>query len=154
MPQLYITGQQRQNFNTKVFWGWTLNSIFHSLVLYWLPLQGTGCLLACMQTALVPCLHDHFPSQSPYLYPLSPCLHPLASSQRHRLTLPCLAFKYGVIHGDGTVTGQWVFGHVVYSVVVYTVILKVYQQLFLFATGVVAPSPCSASKAHVSYQHM
>eukprot|EP00730_Choanoeca_flexa_P004838 TRINITY_DN11817_c0_g1_i2.p1 TRINITY_DN11817_c0_g1~~TRINITY_DN11817_c0_g1_i2.p1 ORF type:complete len:1157 (+),score=344.14 TRINITY_DN11817_c0_g1_i2:140-3610(+) len=73
MPQLYITGQKRLNFNTRVFWGWTFNSIYHSLMLYWLPLQ---------------------------------------------------AFKQGAIHADGVITGQWLFGHVVYSIVIYTVILK------------------------------
>ncbi|EDQ89125.1 uncharacterized protein MONBRDRAFT_8524 [Monosiga brevicollis MX1] len=73
IPSLYQYGQKRQNFNTWVFWGWTLNSIYHSLLLYWLPLE---------------------------------------------------AFKHDNIQNDGTVTGQWFFGHVVYSIVIYTVILK------------------------------
>ena len=31
-PQLYILGQQGEFFNVKIFWGWTVNAIFHSVV--------------------------------------------------------------------------------------------------------------------------
>jgi phospholipid-transporting ATPase len=40
VPHLYKSGQRRKHFNTKVFWSWTLNAIYHSLLLFWLPLQG------------------------------------------------------------------------------------------------------------------
>lgn len=44
VPHLYKSGQKRKHFNTKVFWSWTVNAIYHSLLLFWLPLQGTICL--------------------------------------------------------------------------------------------------------------
>ncbi|KAJ3339680.1 hypothetical protein HDU93_007906 [Gonapodya sp. JEL0774] len=34
-PQLYLTGQRGQFFNVRIFWGWTFNAIFHSLLLYY-----------------------------------------------------------------------------------------------------------------------
>ncbi|EGD72161.1 hypothetical protein PTSG_00182 [Salpingoeca rosetta] len=73
MPHLYKSGPRREHFNTRVFWGWTLNSIFHSVILFWLPLE---------------------------------------------------MFRGDTITADGQVGGQWVLGHVVYSIVVYTVTLK------------------------------
>eukprot|EP00043_Microstomoeca_roanoka_P004522 m.50266 g.50266 ORF g.50266 m.50266 type:complete len:1089 (-) comp12533_c0_seq3:442-3708(-) len=73
MPHLYKSGQRREHFNSRVFWGWTLNSIYHSVILYWLPLK---------------------------------------------------MFGNGMLTADGQVGGQWVLGHVVYSIVVYTVTLK------------------------------
>lgn len=36
-----------------------------------------------------------------------------------------VVFKYGTVQRDGVTSGQWLFGHVVYSIVVYTVTLKV-----------------------------
>ncbi|XP_076070269.1 putative phospholipid-transporting ATPase IA isoform X5 [Mytilus galloprovincialis] len=36
-PALYKASQQAELFNVKVFWMWILNSIFHSVLLFWLP---------------------------------------------------------------------------------------------------------------------
>ncbi|KNC46549.1 uncharacterized protein AMSG_02984 [Thecamonas trahens ATCC 50062] len=35
-PELYWAGRNRELFNTKVFWSWCANAVFHSLVLYFL----------------------------------------------------------------------------------------------------------------------
>eukprot|EP01137_Pigoraptor_chileana_P033308 Opistho-2@23991 len=40
VPQLYSIGQTNSRFNTRVFWGWCANAIFHSLLLFWLPLAA------------------------------------------------------------------------------------------------------------------
>nr|CAG4640624.1 EOG090X00X3 [Eulimnadia texana] len=37
-PQLYKPSQSDQLFNVKVFWMWTFKAVFHSMVLFWLPL--------------------------------------------------------------------------------------------------------------------
>ncbi|XP_054754666.1 probable phospholipid-transporting ATPase IA isoform X2 [Lytechinus pictus] len=34
-PQLYKSSQNAEYFNSKVFWMWTLNSVFHSILIYW-----------------------------------------------------------------------------------------------------------------------
>ncbi|XP_072554094.1 probable phospholipid-transporting ATPase IA isoform X1 [Paramormyrops kingsleyae] len=39
-PQLYKTSQNAMGFNTKVFWGHCLNGLFHSIILFWFPLQA------------------------------------------------------------------------------------------------------------------
>ena len=36
-PALYKSSQQAELFNVKVFWMWIFNSIFHSILLFWLP---------------------------------------------------------------------------------------------------------------------
>eukprot|EP01113_Clastostelium_recurvatum_P017915 TRINITY_DN2113_c0_g1_i1.p1 TRINITY_DN2113_c0_g1~~TRINITY_DN2113_c0_g1_i1.p1 ORF type:complete len:1143 (-),score=265.23 TRINITY_DN2113_c0_g1_i1:444-3872(-) len=36
-PQLYRTGPEKYHFNTKVFWGWVGNGLFHSLLIYTFP---------------------------------------------------------------------------------------------------------------------
>lgn len=33
-PMLYLMGQQKEFFNVKVFWSWTLNGFIHSLILF------------------------------------------------------------------------------------------------------------------------
>ena len=35
-PALYKSSQSSRNFNVKVFWLWIINSIFHSILLFWL----------------------------------------------------------------------------------------------------------------------
>jgi phospholipid-transporting ATPase len=35
-PKLYKVSQSAQHYNTKVFWIWILNAVFHSLVAFWL----------------------------------------------------------------------------------------------------------------------
>ena len=37
-PALYKPSQNADLFNVKVFWVWILNSLAHSVLLYWLPL--------------------------------------------------------------------------------------------------------------------
>jgi phospholipid-transporting ATPase len=37
-PALYKPSQNADLFNVKVFWVWILNSLGHSVLLYWLPL--------------------------------------------------------------------------------------------------------------------
>ncbi|KAK6645447.1 hypothetical protein RUM43_001724 [Polyplax serrata] len=37
-PKLYKPSQNAQYFNFRVFWVWILNALFHSLLLFWLPL--------------------------------------------------------------------------------------------------------------------
>ncbi|XP_055492870.1 phospholipid-transporting ATPase IA isoform X2 [Leucoraja erinacea] len=39
-PELYKTSQNALNFNTKVFWVHCLNGLFHSIILFWFPLQA------------------------------------------------------------------------------------------------------------------
>eukprot|EP01132_Coremiostelium_polycephalum_P005005 gene5005-6233_t len=36
-PQLYQTGIKRYYFNIRVFWGWVLNGLYHSFILYAFP---------------------------------------------------------------------------------------------------------------------
>eukprot|EP00055_Hartaetosiga_balthica_P013214 m.66930 g.66930 ORF g.66930 m.66930 type:complete len:1162 (+) comp8199_c0_seq1:30-3515(+) len=76
IPSLYRSGQRREHFNSKVFWVWTINSIYHSIILFFLPMRM---------------LRDE------------------------------------TLVANGTAAGQWVIGHIVYSVVVYTVTLKAAQ---------------------------
>ncbi|CAH1113541.1 unnamed protein product [Psylliodes chrysocephalus] len=45
-PQLYKPSQNGEMFNIKVFWVWIFNGIFHSALLFWLP------LLACQNDVL------------------------------------------------------------------------------------------------------
>ncbi|KAG1140735.1 hypothetical protein G6F38_008904 [Rhizopus arrhizus] len=40
-PQMYMLGQNNEFFNQKKFWGWFLNAVFHSLILFFL---GVGAL--------------------------------------------------------------------------------------------------------------
>ncbi|EDV24838.1 uncharacterized protein TRIADDRAFT_25047, partial [Trichoplax adhaerens] len=35
-PKLYKETQKNDTYNTKVFWLWTLNAVFHTLVIFWL----------------------------------------------------------------------------------------------------------------------
>ncbi|XP_045203321.2 probable phospholipid-transporting ATPase IA isoform X3 [Mercenaria mercenaria] len=37
-PELYKSSQNAQQFNVKVFWMWIANSIFHSILLFWMPI--------------------------------------------------------------------------------------------------------------------
>ncbi|XP_033111210.1 phospholipid-transporting ATPase IB-like [Anneissia japonica] len=37
-PQLYKPSQNAKYFNTKVFWMWTVNSIIHSLLIFWISI--------------------------------------------------------------------------------------------------------------------
>lgn len=37
-PKLYSQGSN--NFNVKVFWIWIANAMFHSVLLFWLPLYA------------------------------------------------------------------------------------------------------------------
>ncbi|XP_029582749.1 phospholipid-transporting ATPase IA-like [Salmo trutta] len=37
-PELYKTSQNAMGFNTKVFWAHCLNGLFHSVILFWVPL--------------------------------------------------------------------------------------------------------------------
>ena len=37
-PALYKPSQNADLFNVKVFWVWIINSLGHSVLLYWLPL--------------------------------------------------------------------------------------------------------------------
>uniref|UniRef100_A0A8C9VG64 Phospholipid-transporting ATPase n=1 Tax=Scleropages formosus TaxID=113540 RepID=A0A8C9VG64_SCLFO len=39
-PELYKTSQNALGFNTKVFWAHCLNGLFHSVILFWFPLQA------------------------------------------------------------------------------------------------------------------
>ncbi|XP_059845097.1 probable phospholipid-transporting ATPase IA isoform X3 [Hypanus sabinus] len=39
-PELYKTSQNALNFNTKVFWVHCLNGLFHSIILFWFPLEA------------------------------------------------------------------------------------------------------------------
>ena len=41
-PELYWAGRNRELFNTKVFWSWCANAVFHSLVLYFFVTGGLG----------------------------------------------------------------------------------------------------------------
>ncbi|KAL3880445.1 hypothetical protein ACJMK2_032682, partial [Sinanodonta woodiana] len=36
-PELYKSSQNAEQFNSKVFWMWIFNSIFHSILLFWMP---------------------------------------------------------------------------------------------------------------------
>ncbi|KNC84425.1 hypothetical protein SARC_03353 [Sphaeroforma arctica JP610] len=36
IPQLYRSGINSEFFNTRVFWQWTLNSVYHSAVVFWI----------------------------------------------------------------------------------------------------------------------
>uniref|UniRef100_A0A4W3IKG2 Phospholipid-transporting ATPase n=1 Tax=Callorhinchus milii TaxID=7868 RepID=A0A4W3IKG2_CALMI len=38
-PELYKASQNTLNFNTKVFWVYCLNGLFHSFILFWFPLK-------------------------------------------------------------------------------------------------------------------
>ncbi|CAO3683743.1 unnamed protein product [Rhizopus stolonifer] len=40
-PQMYMLGQSNEFFNQKKFWGWFMNAVFHSLVLFFI---GVGAL--------------------------------------------------------------------------------------------------------------
>lgn len=47
-PTLYKLSQDRASFSVRVFWVWILQALFHSLVLYFLPMalfHGGGCAL-------------------------------------------------------------------------------------------------------------
>ncbi|KAL7751308.1 aminophospholipid translocase [Sorochytrium milnesiophthora] len=35
-PQMYTLGQRGEFFNVKIFWSWTLNALWHSIILYFL----------------------------------------------------------------------------------------------------------------------
>ncbi|CAD5116238.1 DgyrCDS5149 [Dimorphilus gyrociliatus] len=37
-PQLYRTSQLSETFNVKVFWFWIMNAVYHSILLFWMPL--------------------------------------------------------------------------------------------------------------------
>lgn len=37
-PVLYVPSQQGLLFNVRVFWVWAVNSILHSVLLFWLPM--------------------------------------------------------------------------------------------------------------------
>ncbi|XP_034064076.1 phospholipid-transporting ATPase IA isoform X1 [Gymnodraco acuticeps] len=39
-PELYKTSQNAMGFNTKVFWAHCLNGLFHSVILFWIPLKA------------------------------------------------------------------------------------------------------------------
>ncbi|XP_046878936.1 phospholipid-transporting ATPase IA isoform X1 [Hypomesus transpacificus] len=39
-PELYKTSQNAMGFNTKVFWAHCLNGLFHSVILFWVPLRA------------------------------------------------------------------------------------------------------------------
>eukprot|EP00096_Caligus_rogercresseyi_P008494 TRINITY_DN273_c0_g1_i2.p1 TRINITY_DN273_c0_g1~~TRINITY_DN273_c0_g1_i2.p1 ORF type:complete len:807 (-),score=211.18 TRINITY_DN273_c0_g1_i2:567-2987(-) len=41
-PELYMETQRSEFFNHCVFWRWIINSIFHSVVLYWYPMKAYG----------------------------------------------------------------------------------------------------------------
>ncbi|KAI9019832.1 aminophospholipid-transporting P-type ATPase [Hyaloraphidium curvatum] len=41
-PQLYKAGQKSIFFNVAVFWGWTLNAVFHSAMMYYLTCLAWG----------------------------------------------------------------------------------------------------------------
>eukprot|EP00158_Paraphelidium_tribonemae_P009548 Partr_v1_DN28896_c2_g1_i2_m34255 putative phospholipid-transporting ATPase len=34
-PQLYMLGQDREFFNVRTFWGWTINAFYHSVILFY-----------------------------------------------------------------------------------------------------------------------
>eukprot|EP00163_Fabomonas_tropica_P014185 TRINITY_DN2587_c0_g2_i3.p1 TRINITY_DN2587_c0_g2~~TRINITY_DN2587_c0_g2_i3.p1 ORF type:complete len:1203 (+),score=339.25 TRINITY_DN2587_c0_g2_i3:849-4457(+) len=36
-PQLYMLGIHKKFYNFRVFWGWVVSAIFHSVVLFWIP---------------------------------------------------------------------------------------------------------------------
>ena len=36
-PKLYISSQNGDQFNNKVFWRWILLAVFHSVILYFVP---------------------------------------------------------------------------------------------------------------------
>uniref|UniRef100_A0A6Q2YLH7 Phospholipid-transporting ATPase n=1 Tax=Esox lucius TaxID=8010 RepID=A0A6Q2YLH7_ESOLU len=38
-PQLYRITQNAEGFNTKVFWGYCINALIHSIILFWFPLK-------------------------------------------------------------------------------------------------------------------
>ncbi|XP_061095635.1 phospholipid-transporting ATPase IB isoform X1 [Conger conger] len=40
-PQLYRITQNADGFNTKVFWGYCINALVHSIILFWFPLKIT-----------------------------------------------------------------------------------------------------------------
>ena len=44
-PSLYLSSQKSEQFNNKIFWRWILLAVFHSAILYFLPMgmfgQGT-----------------------------------------------------------------------------------------------------------------
>uniref|UniRef100_A0A4W5KWC5 Phospholipid-transporting ATPase n=1 Tax=Hucho hucho TaxID=62062 RepID=A0A4W5KWC5_9TELE len=53
-PELYKTSQNAMGFNTKVFWAHCLNGLFHSVILFWVPLTFvviTVCLKAGLETS-------------------------------------------------------------------------------------------------------
>uniref|UniRef100_A0A3B3TCN1 Phospholipid-transporting ATPase n=1 Tax=Paramormyrops kingsleyae TaxID=1676925 RepID=A0A3B3TCN1_9TELE len=57
-PELYKTSQNAMGFNTKVFWAHCLNGLFHSVILFWFPLQafrhGNAILVSiCVYTTIV-----------------------------------------------------------------------------------------------------
>ena len=37
-PSLYHSIQQSEMFNHREFWKWIANSIFHSIILFWVPM--------------------------------------------------------------------------------------------------------------------
>eukprot|EP00002_Diphylleia_rotans_P038240 TRINITY_DN867_c0_g1_i12.p1 TRINITY_DN867_c0_g1~~TRINITY_DN867_c0_g1_i12.p1 ORF type:complete len:1187 (+),score=232.09 TRINITY_DN867_c0_g1_i12:63-3623(+) len=39
-PPLYILGQEKYYFNSKVFWGWALNAFTHSLILFFITVNA------------------------------------------------------------------------------------------------------------------
>ncbi|GBP79172.1 Phospholipid-transporting ATPase IA [Eumeta japonica] len=41
-PVLYIPSQQGLLFNVRVFWVWAVNSLLHSVLLFWLPMLMTA----------------------------------------------------------------------------------------------------------------
>ncbi len=36
-PQLYKQSQNSELFNVKIFWMWIVNSVYHSALLFWMP---------------------------------------------------------------------------------------------------------------------
>lgn len=36
-PQLYKQSQNSELFNVKIFWMWIANSVYHSILLFWMP---------------------------------------------------------------------------------------------------------------------
>ena len=43
-PQLYHATQKSDYFNHKVFWLWIANAIYHSVLLFWLPMWSYGAM--------------------------------------------------------------------------------------------------------------
>lgn len=39
-PQIYILGQKNEFFNQKRFWGWIMNAVYHSALLFFLGMAA------------------------------------------------------------------------------------------------------------------